>query len=184
MSRADHRTDVELVCAINAGDTSSFDILYRRYRDYVVRLAWRFTRDRDESLDVLQETFAYVLRKFPGFELRASMTTFLYPVVKHLALAHRRKRARATSSSDPDEMSVPARSPVGHEHAARTELATVIAVLPDDQREVVLMRFVDDMSLDDIATALSIAPGTARSRLHRALAKLREDPRTARHFEP
>ena len=43
---------------------------------------------------MLQETFAYVLRKFPGFQLTASMTTFLYPVVKHLALAARRKRVR------------------------------------------------------------------------------------------
>jgi len=64
----------------------------------------------------------------------------------------------------------------------RAELATALAALPIDQREVVLMRFLDDMSLSEIAEALSVPSGTVKSRLHRALETLRADPRTREYF--
>src|SRR5215213_10383682 len=103
-------SDQQLVDAINGGQAQAFDALYYRYRDWVVRLASRFTGNDDDALDVLQETFAYVFRKFPGFRLTASMTTFLYPVVKNLSIAARRKRTRMISSnaSDLPEPAAPA----------------------------------------------------------------------------
>jgi RNA polymerase sigma-70 factor (ECF subfamily) len=58
-----------------------------------------------------------------------------------------------------------------------------LASLVDTQREVVLMRFVDAMSLAEIAEALEIPLGTVKSRLHKALASLRQDPRTRQYFE-
>src|SRR3954469_3321919 len=97
-------SDQQLVDALNAGDVRAFDAIYHRYRDWVVRLATRFTGNPDDALDVLQETFSYVFRKFPGFRLTASMTTFLYPVVKTLSIAARRKRTRMVSS---DAMETP-----------------------------------------------------------------------------
>ena len=62
----DARTDQELVALANGGDASAFEVLYLRYRDWVVNLAFRFTGDRDLALDVLQETFLYFLKNFPG----------------------------------------------------------------------------------------------------------------------
>src|SRR5579859_1936900 len=92
------RTDLELIAAINCGDTSAFEALYLRYRDWVTVLAYRFTEDNDLALDVLQETFLYFLKKFPGFVLTAQMKTFLYPVVKNLSIAARRKAQRHQST--------------------------------------------------------------------------------------
>ena len=83
------RTDQELVRAIQEGDLSAFEALYLRYRDWVVSLAYRFCGHREDALDVLQETFAYLLKKLPSLELRSQMKTFLYPAVKHLALARK-----------------------------------------------------------------------------------------------
>jgi RNA polymerase sigma-70 factor (ECF subfamily) len=181
---ADPRTDQELVRALNDGDLTAFDGLYFRHRDWVVRLAYRFTRHHDDALDVLQETFAYVFRKFPRFRLTASMTTFLYPVVKNLSIAARRKRNRLAQF--PDEAASPqvaARTSVDHE-SGRAELAAVLAALPEGQRDVLLMRFVDGMSLAEIGQALGIPEGTVKSRLHNAIAALRQDERTASYFEP
>ena len=96
--REDSRSDLELIAAVNSGDHASFEILYYRYRDWVVGLAYRFTGDRDLALDVLQETFLYFVKKFPGFELRASFKTFLYPAVQHLAIAARRQSQRFQST--------------------------------------------------------------------------------------
>ena len=173
-------SDQELIESANKGSPDAFEALYYRYRDWVYRLAWRFTGNQQDALDVLQETFTYLLGKFPGFELTASMTTFLYPVVKHLSLAVRRKSRRF--SSDEDVISE-LTAPVSKEtESSRSELAAALTVLPDEQREVLLMRFVDDMSLQEVATALNIPLGTVKSRLYQALQKLRSDRRTRDYF--
>jgi RNA polymerase sigma-70 factor (ECF subfamily) len=180
----DPRSDLELVRAINAGQLDAFDALYYRHRDWVVRLARRFTGHDDDALDVLQDAFGYVFRKFPGFHLTASMTTFLYPVVKNLSIAARRKRTRQAQFPDDPTRTEPA-APQGVDHeAGRGELAALLADLPEGQRDVLLMRFVDGMSLAEIGEALGIPEGTVKSRLHNAIATLRADPRTARYFEP
>jgi len=150
-------TDQALVEAMNSGDEAAFARLYSRHRDWVVRLAYRFTRDEQDALDVLQEVFAYFLRKFPGFQLTANLTTFFYPVVKNLSLALLRKKRRAQGGEALiDQLPLPA----APETASRAELATVMAALPAIQREVVLMRFVDAMTLEEIAQALEIPLGT------------------------
>jgi len=173
-------SDQELIELINQGDPDAFECLYRRYRDWVHRLAWRFTGNQQDALDVLQETFIYLLGKFPGFELTASMTTFLYPAVRHLSLAIRSKSRRFTSDEETlSEIAAPASKET---QSSRSELAAVLTVLPDEQREVLLMRFVDDMTLQEIATALNIPLGTVKSRMHHALQTLRNDHRTRDYF--
>ncbi len=178
----DPRSDAQLVDALNRGDLSAFDGLYYRYRDQISRLAFRFTQNHEDALDVLQETFAYLHRKFPGFTLTAAMTTFLYPVVKHLSLAARRKRQRmfgvdlaldlAADETAPDQPQV------------RDELSAVLSALPLTHREVLLLRFVDGFSLEEIAAVMKIPLGTVKSRLHNALATLRNDPRMRAYFDP
>ncbi len=95
--KGDKRSDLELVAAMNGGDAIAFEVLYLRYRDWVVGLASRFTGDEDLAMDVLQETFLYLLKKFPGFALTASFKTFIYPAVKNLAIAARKKARGDTS---------------------------------------------------------------------------------------
>jgi len=175
----DSRTDQQLVAALNAGDTSGFDALYHRYRDCVVRLARRFTGSDDDALDVLQETFAYVFGKFPGFSLSAKMTTFLYPVVRNLSIAARKKSARHRGADPNMEPLIAPAAPAG----GRAELALVMQALPEGQREAVLLRFVDGLSLQEIASALGIPEGTVKSRLHHALNALRADPRVRSYFD-
>jgi len=178
----DARTDRQLVADANGGDESAFHALYLRYRDWIVRLAYRFTRDADESLDVLQDVWVYFLGKFPGFELTAQLTTFLYPAVKHVAIS-RQKRSRRFAGDDAVLQGVPAAPPPGKVSDQRRELAAVMANLSDLHREVVLLRFVDDLSMAEIASVLDIPVGTVKSRLHNALRMLREDKRTQRYFE-
>src|SRR2546430_4596064 len=85
---------------MNAGDADAFASLYLRYRDRVARLAYRFTHHHDDALDVTQETFAYLLRKFPGFILAANLMTFFYPAVKNLSLTARKKRRRSSGGEE------------------------------------------------------------------------------------
>lgn len=170
--------DEELLQRANGGDPDAFETLYRRYRDWVHRLAWRCTGNEQDALDVLQETFIYLLKKLPDLRLTASMTTFLYPVVKHLSLNLRRRRR--PEAEEEVLLTIPA--PAVPSSAPRAELAAALTALSEEQREVVFMRFLDDMSLDEIAVALDVPTGTIKSRLHRALETLRHDPRTRDYF--
>src|SRR6185295_16031331 len=98
-AQPDARSDLQLIAVINDGDPAAFEVLYFRHRDWVVNLAHRFTGSDDLALDVMQETFIYFLKKFPGFRLTANLKTFLYPAVKNLSIAARRKTERYQSTA-------------------------------------------------------------------------------------
>jgi RNA polymerase sigma-70 factor, ECF subfamily len=181
-SAAHAPSDRELITAINGGDAAAFEILYFRYRDWVTGLAFRFTGDSDAALDVLQETFLYVLRKFPGFRLTANFKTFLYPAVRNLSIAARRKAERYQASEEALQQLENAPAPISSDLAS-ADLGTVLAALPEERREVVLLRFVDGLSLNEISEAMAIPLGTVKSRLHNALQALRQDERTRAFFE-
>lgn len=171
-------SDQKLIERINAGDPQAFGALYQRHRDWVYRLAYRFTGNHEDTLNVLQETFTYLLKKFPGFELTASLTTFLYPAVKNLSLnLVRRRRPSQVDESMLNAIPARAESP-----SSRPELAAALGMLTPQQREVVLMRFLDGFSLEEIHLALDIPLNTVKSRLYNALQKLRDDPRTRDYF--
>lgn len=180
-SAPEPRSDQELVAAVNRGDVAAFGTLYVRHRDWVVNLAFRFTGDRDLALDVLQETFLYFQKKFPGFRLTARLQTFLYPAVRNLSIAARQKAQRLQSDESALE-NIAAPTDPTMPGSVRSELAEALEMLSDEHREVLLLRFVDDLSLAEIAAALGIPLGTVKSRLHNALETLRRDERTKKFF--
>jgi RNA polymerase sigma-70 factor (ECF subfamily) len=187
MGPADRRSDEELVAVCNVGDAHeaarAFEALYRRHRDFVLRVARRYTRDRELALDALQETFAYLLNKFPpagaGLTLTARLQTLLYPAAKNAAITAVRKARRAAGAGDAglDELSAEASPDAEPIDAALTALSP-------ERREVLTLRFVDDLSLAEIAAALDVPLGTVKSRLHLALKELRDDPRIKDLFDP
>ncbi len=179
-AKSNSRNDAQLIAALNAGDAEAFDALYFRHRDWVVNLAHRFTGSEDLALDVMQETFLYFARKFPGFRLTAHLKTFLYPAVRNLSIAARRKAARVQSTEA--EQQVIEQTPAPESLAiADGDLAAALANLSPEHREVLLLRFVDDLPLAEIAEAVDVPLGTVKSRLHNALEMLRQD-RRAREF--
>jgi len=174
------KSDQELIEAINKGQADAFEVLYYRYHDWVFNLAWRFTGSRDDALDVMQETFAYLLKKFPGFKLTASMTTFFYPVVKHISLNIKKKNLKfSTEKYVFDEFIDPK---ANTKDTYPKDLAAVLGILPAELREILLMKYVDEMSQEEIAQALNIPIGTVKSRLYRALQILRENEKTQSYF--
>jgi RNA polymerase sigma-70 factor, ECF subfamily len=175
MPDSDPRSDDQLVAAANDGDASAMAALYNRYRQWVFSLALRFTGDAEQAADVTQEAFAYLLSKFPGLRLRAKLTTLLYPAVKNTALAMKRKKKPLAAGDGIDAYLAPAHPP-GPEHLdpEQHHLAAAIGRLPDGQREVLLMRAIDNMSMAEIALALGIPEGTVKSRLHHAIRTMQD----------
>lgn len=179
--------DARLVDICNHGDArdaaDAFETLYKRHKDFVIRVALRFAPDNDSALDVLQETFTYLLRKFPpigpGLTLTASLTSLLYPVARNSALTLRRKSDRFPHSDDvlPDDLP-------GAAGDGPSDIPALLRDLPDERREVLMLRFVDDLPLQDIAIALDIPLGTVKSRLHLAIKSLRESPEVKKLLSP
>jgi RNA polymerase sigma-70 factor (ECF subfamily) len=186
----DEPSDDELVETCNRGGADAaaraFEALYRRHRDFVLRVAMRFVHDRELALDALQETFTYLLRKFPpsgpGLVLTARLQTFLYPVAKHCAISALRKAGRDVGAQRAewfDEL------PAEADPTPDTSLIdAALAGLSPERREVLTLRFVDDLSLAEIADALGVPLGTVKSRLHLALKQLRENPQIKDLFDP
>src|SRR5262249_48351665 len=116
----------------------------------------------------------YLLRKIP-ITLTAKLTTFLYPVVRHRAMELRRKRRPGVGEEYLAEMAT--------DDPQLDELRQLIRRLPAGEPGVIVMRFVDDLSLEEIAQALAIPLGTVKSRLHNAIANLRQDPALRAYFE-
>ncbi len=125
-------TDQQLIDLINGGDHSAFETLYLRYRDWTVRLRGVFTGHEEDAMDVLQDVFTYLAKKFPGFRLTAAMTTFLYPAVRNLSIAARRKRSRAVSSDV--ELEFFEAPTVSQDN--QSELSAVFAGLSSAHREI------------------------------------------------
>jgi RNA polymerase sigma-70 factor, ECF subfamily len=156
-------TDRDLIEAFKRGDAAAFEALYRRHRDWVAGLARRVCGDREDALDVLQETFAYVAQRAATLDLRAGFRTFLYPVVKHRSIDKR--RARRTLPQGGAEPEAP--------RSVEGAIDQYLNQLDEAHAEVIQMRFADGMTLEEIAGALEIPLGTVKSRLHHALVVLR-----------
>lgn len=166
---------------MNAGDEAAFTVLYQRYRDWVVSLARRLTGSEHLALDVMQETFLYFLGKFPGFTLTCQLKTFLYPVVRNHSLNAIGKARKLHSGTEEnrhlENLAAPEVPP-----GASDDFDVVLSALSEDHRETLMLRFIDGLSLAEIAEATGIPLGTAKSRLHHAISKLREDPLTREFF--
>ena len=186
MSRLDHHSDAELVDLCNSGDRSdaveAFETLYARHKEYELSDAFRYVGDADLALDVLQDTFSYVLKKFPppgeGLVLKAQLQTLLYVVAKNSAISILRKASKGDAGGeiDPDELPAPGYRDSG-------DLAKLLQGLTPGQREIITLRFIDDQPLKDIAETLEIPLGTVKSRLHKAIEAMRKLPTVKDFFE-
>ncbi|MBN1425469.1 RNA polymerase sigma factor [Candidatus Fermentibacteria bacterium] len=162
--------DTDLVDAANRGDAAAMRALYFRYRDWVYGQAIRMVGTHDDAIDVVQEAFIYFFGKFPRLTLTSQIKTFLYPVVRNLSLNVLTARRKVVSLGGHDVEKIPnGRSSGSNRH----EFDDLIKGLGEDEQEILILRFVEEFSLKEIAETLSIPLGTVKSRLHRALAHVR-----------
>jgi len=169
----------DLIQRFQRGQPGAFDALFERYKDYVYRVAFFVTRNSGDAEEATQETFLDLLRALPRFKIQgpARFETWLYKItVNRCRSRFRRKRP---PSADWDELADELVAGVNGdpEHSAlkretRDAIWRAVDNLPGAQREVVALRYLCDLSYDEIAEALDINQGTVKSRLfyaHKAL---------------
>lgn len=167
--------ETDLIARFKQGDRSAFDALVELHRARVVAVARRFLGDPHEALDVAQDVFVAAYRMLPGWRPDAQLFTWLYRTTLNLCTKRLRSRGRVISMADRvgDSAAAPTAEPVDQAELAQA-IDDALEGLSDMQREVFLGCHEQGHTLDEMARRLKIAPGTARSHLHRALVTLRD----------
>ena len=174
-------------------DERAFRELIEAHRDRVYNICYRMLGNRHESEDVAQEVFITVFKTIDTFREEAKFSTWLYRVavnhcknrIKYLARRFDKQQDELdeqSSGANGTPIGAPApRAPDRALEGAQMEklMQDAIAALDDEQRIVVVLRDVEDLSIEEICEITGLADGTVKSRLHRARLVLRK--KLARH---
>jgi len=141
------------------------------FRRKVFGLAYSFLRDREAAEDVTQEVFIKVWRALPGFDGRASLSTWIYTIARNTSLSALRARRPQASLSDPEVMeAVEATS--ADIMADRAAVVRLVDQLPTKQRQAIMLFYMEARSHQEVAAMLAMPVGTVKTLLHRARARL------------
>lgn len=184
------REDQRLMNAYKKGDAKAFERLLARHKKAIYNFCLRMLGDRSAAEDALQEVFLRVVRSAKDWESQAKFTTWLYTIARNHCIdairkAGYRKTASLDQTLDPNEEAggtlgdrVSDEESVTPDRGAessrlREKLASAIASLSEDQREVFVMREYAGMPFKDIASVVGVPENTVKSRMRYALEHLR-----------
>ncbi len=183
-SRETQMDDLRCVAAVRRGEPGAFVEVVRRYEDRLFNTVLRLLGDYEEARDLTQQTFLRAYSSLERFRGDSSFYTWLYRIAVNVTLDERKKRSRApeTHGELPDDDSLAGHGARGvddpAEHALTREreqaVAGAIASLDPLHRAVVVLRDIEGMDYDEIASVLDVPRGTVKSRLHRARLELRD----------
>lgn len=182
--------DTELLERFGAGRVEAFGVLLERYQVPIYNFILRSVRDPAMAEDLAQETFTRIIQGASSFRAESKFSTWLYRVARNLCIdharkmKHRRHRSLDAPAADADGMGTPLVERValdnpGTDAAAdgptlRARIADAIQQLPEEQREVFLLRQVQQLPYAEIGSITGTSENTAKSRMRYALLRLQE----------
>lgn len=176
--------DEDLMLQFQAGTVEAFDILMSRYRDPLTNYIYRFLGDLKECEDLLQETFLRVYRNRHSYRRIAKFSTWLYTIAGNLARSEYRKRKRrrlfsiqsVNRDAEEYEVEIPDEtfSPDRHTESTIQDhyIQEALNQIPEEFREVVILRDVQQLAYEEIALITGLPMGTVKSRINRGRSKL------------
>ncbi len=176
--------DEKLVSLAQQGEREAFEELVERYKQKAYRIAFDFTRDREEAKDLSQEAFLRAFAHLREFDQRSSFYTWFYRILVNLCLDHRRRVKRIfweplqgspEKTSSNREFPSPSLSPDREAMAGEVsqKVGSALASLPAKQRTAFLLKNHEGLSIQEIAEIMQTAEGTVKAHLHRAVVTLR-----------
>ena len=170
------------IALLKKGDPDAVSELVGRYQHRLYRFLVRLVEDPATAEDLFQQTWIRLLEKIGSYDTRRNFEAWLFAIARNLAIDHlRRRRGVSLDDTDDSGLSMADRLTAGGrdvlerllEFERGAMLAAAIAELPAVHREVLTLRFEEDMKLEQIAELAAIPLSTVKSRLHRALESLR-----------
>lgn len=174
----------ELVRRAQSGDLEAFEALVRAHEKSVYNLALRMTGQPQDAEDMAQEAFLKLWRALPDFRWECKFSVWLYRIVSNVCLDWLRRQSRRqtvslsvedgdgeeTELEIPDERLSPER--LLERKLTREAVQRGLEQLPEEQRQILLLRELRALSYEEIGAVLSLEPGTVKSRLFRARKRL------------
>jgi len=150
-------------------------VLLPLYRRRVFGLAYSYLRNRDAAEDVTQDVFIKIWRALPSYDGRASLSTWIYTITRNASLSALRTQRSHASLSDPDVMCEVDSIGTTSGADANIDAASLLKMvdqLPEKQRQVVMLFYMQEQSHEEVAAMLAMPTGTVKTLLHRARARL------------
>ena len=165
-------SEQDLIQQAARGDRQAFGTLVRVHQARVFHFLRRLLGSADEAADLTQETFIRAFQALPRWRPEARLQTWLLQIARNAALDTLRQRQRYVDVA-PEKLAEPvdpAPSPLSRLQTGRdlVLLERLLARLPHEQREILLLREVEGLAYDELAATLQLAAGTVKSRLARA----------------
>ena len=176
--------DVELVETAVAGREASFEELVRRYQRPIAAYVYRMVGDYDAALDLTQEVFIKVYNSLSRYRAEFKFSTWIYKIAHNAAIDHLRRHAvreqAITTSVDGERREVVIESrrltpeQESERKERRSEIESVVQLLPSSYRELIVLRHSHDLSYDEMAEVTGLPLGTVKNRLFRAREAMRD----------
>lgn len=164
-------TDDELARRARSGDTEAFDELYRRYQPRIFRFIVFRVGDRDAAADLCQDTFVAAWRGLRSFEPRraGSVAAWLFRIARNLVVDRARREGRIVLTEAPPVD----RTEFEEATMSRLEVVRLLDLLPAAERDVLALRFIAELSREEVAAVLGRTPDAITQLQYRALERLR-----------
>jgi RNA polymerase sigma-70 factor, ECF subfamily len=178
--------DDELVALAQTGDRAAFEELVERHKQRAYRIAFDFSRDREEAKDLSQDAFLKAYMNIKRFDGRSSFYTWFYRIVVNVCLDYKRRQQRTSAEEfnetvetkvDPSHTAVHSISPDQQAIAGQIsrKVGVALQALPPKQRTAFILRNHQGLSIREIAEMMQTAEGTVKVHLHRAVTALRQN---------
>jgi RNA polymerase sigma-70 factor (ECF subfamily) len=162
----------DLVERCRSGDREALRQLYQRHVNPIYRLVLRMTGNPQDAFDLTQDTFVTAFQNMGSFDCRARIGTWLYRIAtNHSLQLFRRRRTEQKHLRAHSELA--AQSTALPTAALRAEVDDALARMSEEQRAILLLKYYEGLSYEEIAEVLECPPGTVASRLNRARDQLR-----------
>jgi RNA polymerase sigma-70 factor, ECF subfamily len=160
--------DRKVIERVLKGDTEAFNILVRQWEKPIYNFIFRMIGDRDEAMDLSQDCFMKAYRELRTLKDRDRFSSWLYRIAHNVCISRiRRDQGKTWVELDPDSGST--HSPVEN----RLAVEKALQQLPEDQREVVVLKVFQSLKFEEIAAIQNAPVSTVKSRLYMGFEKLR-----------
>jgi RNA polymerase sigma-70 factor (ECF subfamily) len=179
--------DAAMVAAVLDGDPEAYRVLVERYERRIYHVVYGMVRSPEDAKDLAQDAFIKAFQNLHRFRLESKFYTWLCRIAMNVAIDHLRKQKHRRHSEFDDSRGGSEGAQVVRLHSAKDDPAANVArsqlnktimdaveTLPDDQKQVLILRELEDMPYKEIAEVLAIPEGTVMSRLYYARRRLQE----------
>lgn len=178
-------SDEELLRAYRDGESEAFKLLFARYRGPLFNFLLRRVRDRGRAEEIYQDSWSKVIERCSEFRGDAKFSTWLYTIARNACIDHQRKmKFRGHASLDETQRGLsqpmvervanpgPAPDQLAVGGALRDRIASAVEDLPEEQREVFLLRQLQGLAFKEVAEVVGVPVNTVKSRMRYALERL------------